>query len=245
MSNVQRVAPVLVVLLVAASRVSAQPSTMPRLARSFAKEQSTKPPVPKAPVRRRAPAPVKPIQAAADITCPSPLGTGVKTKFNFCDVLTGRDPAQGIIIKFPPHRGVLTFRFDLHNRHTYSDDDMRSGRGFASYTASIGVLTLDNTLLTRAVVIGEFRREEDLIDRITGGAGPGGVKAVAPVGSESIVLSIPADVDQVSILGEKLTMVRADGVPAVYAAPGRPVAVISNVTVEYTPAPAPPPRRAK
>src|SRR5947207_1468842 len=66
----------------------------------------------KAPVRRRAPAAavVKTTQEPADLTCPSPLGAGVKTKLNLCDVLTGRDPAQGILIKFPPHRGVLTLR---------------------------------------------------------------------------------------------------------------------------------------
>jgi hypothetical protein len=183
--------------------------------------------------------------APADLTCPSPLGLGVKTKLNYCDVLTGRDPAQGIIIKFPPHRGVLTLRFDLHNRHTYSEDEMRSKRAFASYTASIGVLTLDNTLLTRAVVASEFRRAEDLLDRIAGGAGPGGVKAVAPLGVEAISVEIPAGIDEVSLLGEKLTMMRADGVPATYAAPGRPIAVISSAAVEYTPAPAPPAKRKR
>jgi len=199
-----------------------------------------------APVRRRPPVPVKVVKKTtepADLTCPSPLGAGVKTKLNFCDVLTGRDPAQGILIKFPPHRGVLTLHFDLHNRHTYSEDEMRMKRGFASYTASIGVLTLDNTLVTRAVAAGEFRKADDLLDRVSGGAGPGNVKAVAPLGSEPISVDLPADVDQVSILGEKLTMVRSDGVPATYSAPGRPIAIISNATVEYTPAPPPPTRR--
>lgn len=184
-------------------------------------------------------------RAAAAITCPSPLGTGVKTKLSFCDVLTGRDPAQGIIVKFPPHRGTLTLRFDLHNRHTYSEDEMRNNQGFASYIASIGVLTLDNTLLTRAVVAGEFRRVEDMLDRIDGGAGPGGVKAVAPLGTEPITVTIPASATSVSLLGEKLTMVRSDGVSATYTAPGRPIAIVSNVTVEYTPAPAPPARRRR
>jgi hypothetical protein len=183
--------------------------------------------------------------APADLTCPAALGVGVKTKLTFCDVLTGRDPAQGIMIKFPPHRGVLTLRFDLHNRHTYSEDEMRSKRGFASYTASIGVLTLDNTLLTRAVVAGEFRKVDDLADRIVGGSGPGGVKAVAPLGTEPISVQIPADVTDVSLLGEKLTIIRSDGVPATYASPGRPIAIISNATVEYTPVPVPPPARRK
>ena len=90
--------------------------------------------------------------------CPSPLGAGVKTKREYCDVLTGRDPKEGIIIKLPPHRGPVTLRFNLHNRHTYSEEEVRMKRGFASYIAGIGVLTLDNTLLTRAAVATEFRQ---------------------------------------------------------------------------------------
>jgi hypothetical protein len=193
--------------------------------------------------RPPAPAARRITTAAAEVTCPSPLGSGIKTKKLFCDVLTGRDPAQGIIVKLPPHRGAVTLKFDLHNRHTYSEEEVRAKQGFAAYTATIGVLTLDNTLLTRAVVWSEFRKTEDLLDRISGGAGPGGVKAVAPVGSEAVSVEIPAEADSVSLLGEKLSMVRADGVPANYSAPGRPIAIISNATIEYTPAPAPPARR--
>jgi hypothetical protein len=198
---------------------------------------------PARPVRK--PPPPKIVTAPAELSCPSPLGSGVKSKQMFCDVLTGRDPAQGIIIKLPPHRGVLTLKFDLHNRHTYSEEEVRLKKGFSAYTATIGVLTLDNTLVTRAVVASEFRRAEDLVDRIGGGAGPGGVKAVAPIGSEPISVAIPDDVTEVSILGEKLSIVRSDGVPANYSAPGRPIAIISNATVEYTPAPPPPARRKR
>jgi hypothetical protein len=196
-----------------------------------------------APVRK--PPPPKLVTAPAELSCPSPLGSGVKSKQMFCDVLTGRDPAQGIIIKLPPHRGVLTLKFDLHNRHTYSEEEVRMKKGFSAYTATIGVLTLDNTLVTRAVAASEFRRAEDLVDRIGGGAGPGGVKAVAPVGTEPISVAIPDDVTEVSILGEKLSIVRSDGVPANYSAPGRPIAIISNAAVEYTPAPPPPVRRKR
>lgn len=198
----------------------------------------------KTPVRRPAPAP-KTTTAPATLTCPSELGVGVRSKLSFCDVLTGKDPAEGIIVTFPPHRGEVTLQFDLHNRHTYSEDEVRANRGFASYTATIGVLTPDNTLLTRAVVSGEFRRQQDLLDRIAGGAGPGGVKAVAPLRSESISVTVPADVPSVSLLGEKLIVTRSDGMPAMYAAPGRPIAVVSNAVVEYTPAPAPAPRRGR
>jgi hypothetical protein len=163
---------------------------------------------------------------------------GVRTKREFCDVLTGRDPKEGIIITLPPHRGGVTLRFDLHNRHTYSEEEVRMKRAFASYIAGIGVLTLDNTLLTRAAVASEFRKPEDLLERITGGAGPGGVKAVAPVGTETITVELPAELTEVTILGEKLTVTRVDGQPATYTASGRPIAIISDVTVEYTPAPA-------
>ena len=194
----------------------------------------------KRPTQTRKPAPArKPTVAPAEMTCPSPLGAGVKTKREYCDVLTGRDPKEGIIIKLPLHRGPVTLRFNLHNRHTYSEEEVRMKRGFASYIAGIGVLTLDNTLLTRAAIATEFRQADDLLERITGGAGPGGVKAVAPVGVEPITLQLAAELSEVTILGEKLTVVRTDGQPANYAAPGRPIAIISDVTVEYTPAPPP------
>ena len=189
--------------------------------------------------RKPAAAARKPTVAPAEMTCPSPLGTGVKTKREYCDVLTGRDPKQGIVIKLPPHRGPVTLRFNLHNRHTYSEEEVRMKRAFASYLAGIGVLTVDNTLLTRAAVATEFRKPDDLIERISGGAGPGGVKAVAPIGSEAITVQLDAELTEVTILGEKLTVVRADGEPANYSSPGRPIAIISDVTVEYTPAPAP------
>ena len=200
---------------------------------------------PRPPTRKPAPAARKPTIAPAEMTCPSPLGSGIKTKREYCDVLTGRDPKEGILIKLPAHRGPVMLRFNLHNRHTYSEEEVRLKRGFASYTAGIGVLTMDNTLLTRAAVATEFRTGADLLERIAGGAGPGGVKAVAPVGNESISVELPAELTEVTILGEKLNVVRADGQPANYSAPGRPIAIISDVTVEYTPAPAPAPTRKR
>src|SRR5207302_8164357 len=104
--------------------------------------------------------------------------------------------------------------------------------------ASIGVLTMDNTLISRAIVQSEFRTARDLVDRIGGGAGPAGVKAVAPTGTEAIVITIPEVEDQVSILGEKLTVERQDGT-ATFAQPGRTIADVSNIMIEYKPAPPP------
>ena len=128
---------------------------------------------------RRPPAPPKPTVAIPEIKCPTPLGKGVTTQRDYCDVMSGRDPAEGILISFPPHRGPVMLRFDLHNRHTYSEEQVRAGRGYANYTATIGVLAMDNTLLSRAVVQNEFRQAKDLTERIGGGAGPGGLKANA------------------------------------------------------------------
>jgi hypothetical protein len=196
---------------------------------------------------RKAPAPPAPTltKVAPEMVCPAPLGVGVRTKQSFCDVLTGRDPAAGILITLPPHRGPVTLTFDLHNRHTYSEEQVKAQRAFAKYTATIGVLAMDNTLISRAVVQNEFRTAADLVDRVDGGAGPGGVKAVAPTGSESITITIPEREDQVSILGEKLAVERLDG-NAVYTQSGRPIANISNVMIEYRPGPVrPAPRTAK
>ncbi|HUR34158.1 MAG TPA: hypothetical protein VM032_10215 [Vicinamibacterales bacterium] len=187
------------------------------------------------PARRAAPAP--PVVEAPEMKCPTPLGTGVTTKRDFCDVLTGRDPAAGIVITLPPHRGDVKLTFDLHNRHTYSEEQMRDKRAaFARYTAVVGALTADNTLISRAVVQSELRTARDLLDRITGGAGPAGVKAVAPTGMESIVIIVPEAENEVSILGEKLLVDRADG-SQTFSSEGRPIAIISNVMIEYRPAP--------
>ena len=196
-------------------------------------------PVRKAPARK-APAPAPPpiTRIQADLQCPSELGIGVKTKRRYCDVLTGRDPKAGILVDIPEHRGPLTLFFELHNRHTYSEDLVKAKKAFRQYTATVGVLTMDNTLIERAIIQSDFRTVTDLYDRIQGGAGPGGVKAVAPSGSELVSMELPEDVgEQVSILGENLKVKRPDGDDN-FIAPGRPIATISNVMIEYRPGPA-------
>jgi len=199
-----------------------------------AQQQRRRPPA-KAP----APPPAPPKQEPAQITCAEQLGTGIKSRASFCFVLAGRDPAQGVLVAVPPHTGTATLTFHLHNRHTYSEEEMRAGRGYAQYTAVVGVLTMVGDLLGRGAVQSEFRGARDLYDRISGGAGPGGMKAVAPIGDELVTISIPDKVDQVSLLGEILDATTAAGRET--ATPGRPVALVSNVQIEYRPAP--PPRK--
>lgn len=194
---------------------------------------------PRTPARRPPPLPALKTEPAM-VTCPTPLGNGVQSGRSFCDVLTGRDPAGGILVDIPAHVGTVTISFDLHNRHMYSEELIKSNRAYRRYTATIGVLTMDNTLVSRAIIQSEFRAASDLLDRIGGGAGPGGVKAVAPTGTEPIAVVLPEDVgERVSILGEKLAIERLDGVDN-FTLPGQPVAIISNVMLEYRPAP---PRR--
>ena len=169
----------------------------------------------------------------AQVKCPELLGTGVRTGATYCFVLAGRDPSEGVLITVPPHLGEAVLTFELHNRHTYSEEEMRAGRRYAKYTAGIGVLTMKGELLERGAVQTEFRRADDLYERISGGAGPGGVKAVAPLGREMVTVNLPQGVNQVSLLGEVLEAITAAGRET--AAPGRPVALVSNVQVQYRP----------
>jgi hypothetical protein len=170
----------------------------------------------------------------AEVICPAALGTGARTGLEFCDVLSGRQPEEGVRIRLPSRTGPATLVFDLHNRHTYSEDEIRAGRAYARYTATVLVATLEGEVLSRAAVRSEFRTEADLFDRVLGGADPSGLKAVAPLGAETIVLQIPANVPEVSLLGERLEVVRMDRTEALVA-PGRPMATISDVRVEYRP----------
>lgn len=193
--------------------------------------------------RRRAVPPRKPAPPAAlttapaNLQCPESLGTGVRTGATYCFVLAGQQPADGVLVTIPPHTGPATLRFDLHNRHTYSAEDVRAGRGFAKYTAVVAVLSMTGDLLGRGAVQTEFRTAQDLHERVSGGAGPGGVKAVAPLGREQVQVTIPPGLDTVSLLGEVLDATTAAGRET--ATPGRTVAIVSNVQVEYRPASAP------
>ena len=195
----------------------------------------------KPPARKPAPPAVTLKKVVPEVTCPTPLGVGLKTKVSYCEVMAGRDPAGGVLVQIPPLKGPAMLSFDLHNLHLYSEEQVKAKRGFARYTATIGVLTMDNTLISRAVVESEFRTAADLVDRVSGGAGPGGAKAVAPTGTESIVIPVPEGEEQVSLLGEKLMVAHVEGPAALLTQAGRPIAVVSNFALEYKPGP--PPRK--
>jgi hypothetical protein len=181
--------------------------------------------------QRAAPAITEP----AAIACPTLLGEGIATKRSFCDIYTGTDPAAGAVIRLPARRGGATLTFDLHNRHMYSATLVESGRGYARATATIGVLTMEGELVSRAVVTSEFRKADDLFDRIAAGPGTADAKAVAPIGAEPITVEIPEKIEAVSLLGEKLDVVGTAGRETVVT-PNRPIATVSNIRLAYHPA---------
>jgi hypothetical protein len=185
--------------------------------------------------------------------CPSVLGNGVTTQRLFCEIPTGTDPSQGLRVSLPAHDGPVTLFFTLHNRQTVPDEGLSVVVGnknsmtgtralYARYTATLRVVTSKGALVRQAVVQSEFRGLSDLVERVGGGTGPGGVKPVAPTGSEEIVLELAPNVTEVSLIGEKLTIERLAGTEIV-TAPGRPIAVVSGVQVEYHPSTAPATRR--
>ncbi len=167
----------------------------------------------------------------AEVECPSVLGIGVDTDRTYCDVQIGDEIADGIIVRIPPHRGPATVTFTLHGRHTYSEDEVARGRGYARYLAAAAVASAEE-VLARPVVLAEFHGARDLVDRVRGGAGPGGIKAVAPVGAEGIRVIVPSNVTEISIVGLELEVRRVDS-RETHIARGRAIAVISDVHVEY------------
>ncbi len=167
----------------------------------------------------------------AEVECPSVLGVGVDTDRTYCDVQIGDEIADGVIVRIPPHRGPATVTFTLHGRHTYSEDEVARGRGYARYLATAAVASAQE-VLARPVVLAEFHGAADLVDRVGGGAGPGGVKAIAPVGAERIRVIVPSDVTEISVVGLELEVRRVDS-EETQIARGRAIALISDVNVEY------------
>jgi hypothetical protein len=144
-------------------------------------------------------------------------------------VVVGTDPAAGIVMRIPPHVGQTTLRFDLHNRFAVSGATLP----FARASALVAVLNGNSgALIERAAVLGELRKELDLFDRIAG-TGPGNTKTVAPGRAQSIKITLPANVTSISIVGVRLEVTNIDG-RAEFSSEGRPVAIASNLRIEYT-----------
>ena len=170
---------------------------------------------------------------SVEVRCPSVLGIGVETDLVFCDVLAQQDPTLGVVVVLPRRRGEAMLSFNLHNRHTYSADEVRRGRAYTRYLAEVAVASPAGDVLARRYVLNEFRTADDLFDRVGGGAGPDGLKAVAPTGAERVFVTIPPALDQVVIVGQTLELTGIEGSLERIWSPGRPVAIISDMKLEY------------
>lgn len=170
---------------------------------------------------------------SVDVRCPAVLGIGVETDLVFCDVLAQQDPTLGIVVVLPPRTGEARLSFNLHNRHTYSEEDVRRGRAYARYLAEVAVASPAGDVLARRYVLSEFRTAEDLFDRIGGGAGPDGLEAVAPTGVERVFVTIPDDLEEVVVVGQTLELTGVAGGMERIWSPGRPVAIVSDLKLEY------------
>ena len=137
-------------------------------------------------------------------------------------------------MQIPSHRGEAILSFDLHNRHTYSEEEASEGRAYAKYMASIAVATMSGEIITRGVVLNEFRSESDLYDRVKGTGIMRDVNPLAPLGAERIYVTIPEDIDQISVVGQSLEVVRAEN-QDVFQSTGRAVAALSDAIISYLP----------
>lgn len=163
--------------------------------------------------------------------CPSDLGKGVKSRRAFCDIAASTDPAKGVTMRIPPHTGASKLRFDLHNRFAVAGKTLP----FARATALVAVLNANSgAVIDRGAVMSELRSELDLFDRIVG-TGPGGTKTIAPGRAQAVTITIPAAVSAISIVGVRVDLTTKAG-SEVFSSPGRPVAIVSNLRLEYTPA---------
>jgi hypothetical protein len=171
---------------------------------------------------------------STDYSCASDLGPGVgNATRRFCDIVITSTPARSVTVPIPPHTGAATVLFDLHNRFTVLSAPTEPGVAYVQHTAIVATIAADGTVLARSGVRREFRTIQDLFDRIAGGDGAGGVKLVAPGQPQSVRVTIPAGVTAVGIVGERLSVMTRDGV-ASHDAPDRPIALVSNLRVEYT-----------
>jgi hypothetical protein len=171
---------------------------------------------------------------STDYTCAADLGPGVgNASRRFCDVMITTTPERSVAVPIPPRTGPATLLFDLHNRFTVIGAAAEPGAAYVRHTAIVALITPEGTVLARTGVRREFRSIQDLFDRIAGGGGRGGVKLVAPGQPHAVRAAIPSGVPSIGIVGERLEVMSRDGV-AVHELPDRPIALVSNVRVEYT-----------
>ncbi|HEX5069140.1 MAG TPA: hypothetical protein VFV78_02905 [Vicinamibacterales bacterium] len=173
-------------------------------------------------------------KTSTQMTCAEDLGLGVASKRHFCDVIVASVAADSVSVAIPPHTGTATLMFDLHNRFTVPAGTVDPFQSFTRQTAVVAVIRQTGEAIDRAAVSRDYRTPSDLFDRIAGSGRSAAPKADAPGAPQPIKVTIPAGIGTVGIVGSRLEEWRASGRGA-YDEPGRAIAIVSNVRVEYIP----------
>lgn len=169
-------------------------------------------------------------------TCAADLGTGVASKRRFCDVIVASVAADSVSVTIPPHTGTATLAFDLHNRFMVPTAPAPADptQAFTRHVAVVAVIRQTGDVIGRAAVSRDYRTPNDLFDRLAGGARGSAPKGVAPGAPMPSEVTIPAGIAVVGIVGSRLEEWRPSGRGA-FDQPGRPIAIVSNVRVDYIP----------
>lgn len=187
------------------------------------------------PARQSVPARIPGGRITTTHTCAANLGTGAKSRRTFCDVIISSTPSESVTLTIPARNGVANLMFDLHNRFELPVVAGFPGASYARHEAVVRAIQADGTVIGRAAVVREFRTTADLFDQLSGGGRPGGVKAVGPGAPEPVRFSVPVGVTTLGIVGEYVRVRTGVGGDETFDAPGRPIAILSNVRLEYRP----------
>jgi len=173
-------------------------------------------------------------KTSTQMTCAEDLGFGVASHRHFCDVIVASVAADSVSVPIPPHTGAATLMFDLHNRFTVPAGQVEPSQAFTRHTAVVAVVRQTGDVIDRAAVSRDYRTPADLFDRIASSGRSATPKADAPGAPQPIKITVPAGVSTVGIVGSRLEEWRATGRGA-YDEPGRAIAIVSNVRIEYIP----------
>ena len=165
--------------------------------------------------------------------CASNLGAGVKSQRQFCDVVIAASAAESVSMSIPARTGAATLMFDLHNRFPVPAANADPVQAFASHVAVVAVIKSTGEVIERIAVNREYRTPSDLFDRIAGTGRGSAPKNIAPGQPQPVRVAVPTGVTGIGIVGVRLEEWRASG-RGTYDNP-RPIAIVSNWRIEYTP----------
>ena len=176
--------------------------------------------------------------------CPTPLGTGVTSK-RAMRRADWRDPAAGIVITIPPHQGRREADVrPAQPSHLFRRADEGQARGIRAVHR--GDRRADRRQHAHQPCCGAERVPfASKISSIVFRAAPAGRRQGGGAYRRGIDHDRDPDAEnEVSMLGEKLIVDRADGSRRPTPSEGRPIAIVSNVMIEYRPAPPKPAPKA-